>query len=227
MTLLSPYESALGERIHRLHPVAQRYFSAIPAGCVGVGEGVFEEFGTPRRWLRPLLRPLERRGVLVAGYVRDVPFRIENRTVAVPEGGGSGVGTVGAAVARRTIDLPTGPWETRDSVIASGGGVLERLGAPWTVSTLFEVGIDGSADADGDGDGALTLVSRRVGLVIGRLRVRIPRFIAPVVRLREGYDEASGMQRVEVTMDLPFIGRIYGYRGGFSYRIEEARDDRD
>jgi len=211
--------------MHLLHPVAQRYFSAIPVGCVGVGEGVFEEFGTPRRWLWPLLRPLERRGVLVTGYARDVPFRIENRTVAVAAGGAAGE-TVGAAVARRTIDLPRGPWETRDSVIASGGGVVERLGTPWTVSTLFEVGVEVDGEADGHG-GALTLVSRRVGLVIGRLRIRIPRLIAPVVRLREGYDEASGMQRVEVTMDLPFIGRIYGYRGGFSYRIEEARDDRD
>ena len=225
MTLLSPYENALGERMHRLHPVVQRYFSAIPAGCVGIGEGVFEEFGTPRRWLWPLLRPLERRGVLVAGYARDVPFRIENRTVAVTGVGatGEGEGEIGAAVARRTIELPDGPWETRDSVIASGDGVLERLGAPWTVSSLFEVGVEDEGDGNG---GALTLVSRRVGLVVGRLRVRIPRLVAPVVRLREGYDEVGGLQRVEVTMDLPLIGRIYGYRGGFAYRIEETRDDR-
>ena len=49
----SPYQAALGERLHELHPSLRRYFSAIPEGCIGIGEGVFAEFGTPRRTGHP------------------------------------------------------------------------------------------------------------------------------------------------------------------------------
>lgn len=211
MTPRSPYQEALGERLGELHPSLHRYFSAIPEGSVGIGEGVFEEFGTPRRWLWGLLRPFERRGVLLAGHALSVPFRVLNRTVVA--------GGVGLAIARRELDLPGGRWTMTDSVSSAGRRIVDRIGSPWTVSASFDVGVR---------DGALTLTSRSVGIVIGRLRVRVPRLFAPVVRLSESSDPASGLQRVELTIDAPVIGRVYGYRGRFEYRIveEESDDDR-
>ena len=194
----SPYEAALGERLHELHPSLRRYFSAIPEGCIGLGEGVFAEFGTPRRWLWRLFEPFERRGVLAAGYARSVRFRIVNRTEA------------GRATAVRTIELPTGSWQMTDSVALTSRGIVVRIGTPRTVAAAFDVSVH---------DGGLVLTSREVGIAVGRFRFRMPRLVAPVVRLSERYDPVSGLQRVELTIDAPIIGRVYGYRGHFSYGI--------
>ncbi|GAB2555834.1 DUF4166 domain-containing protein [Leucobacter ruminantium] len=205
MALRSPYEAALGERIHDLHPELRRYFSAIPEGCVGLGRGEFSEFGSRSRWLRPLLRAFERRGALYGGYAEAVPFRIVNRTIA------AGPGTeAGTAVARREIGLPGGEWVMSDDVVRVGDRVVDRIGAPWTLSASFEVDVR---------DGALVLTSRAVGVVLGRLRLRIPRPLAPVVRLRKSRAAEGGGQYVELTVDAPVVGRIYGYRGGFEYAI--------
>ena len=234
MPLRSPYEVALGERLHELHPTLQRYFSAIPEGCIGIGEGAFADFGTERRWLWPFLRPFERRGVLFAGYERSVRFRVVNRTVSA-EGTvaepntntntNTKVGTmrhtdigkiIGLAVALRELDLPGGIWVMTDSVTNVGHRIVDRLGTPQTVSALFDIDVR---------EGALTLTSRRVGLKFGRLRVRIPRWCAPVVSLTEQFEPISGLQRVELTLCAPLIGQIYGYRGHFEYGIVKEQQD--
>lgn len=197
----SPYEAELGGAIGSLHPALQRYFATIPAGHRGVGEGVFEHAGTPRRWLWPLIRLVQGRGVLFAGHEHDVPFRIVNRTIG------------GRAVARRDVLLPTGVWTMRDDVVrAPLGGVTDRLGHPATVAATFDVSTR---------DGALVLTSRTLGVALGPLRLRLPRALSPVVRLHESWDEPAARQRVEVTVDAPVIGRVYAYGGHFTYRIEK------
>lgn len=210
MTTRSPYEVMLGARLDDLHHSLRRYFSAIPQGYIGVGEGVFAEFGTPRRWLWPILRVLQSRGVLHAGYARAARFRVINRTVAIP---GS---DIGAAVARREVDLPGGTWVMVDSVVLARSNtglqptVVDRLGDPHTVSAQFKAEVH---------DGALSMTSVKAGIVVGRLRIRLPRWCAPVVNLTEAYDPVSGLQRITLALNAPLIGRIYEYRGHFSYGI--------
>jgi len=200
----SPYAHALGASIDELHPSLQRYFATIPPGRRGVGEGVFARAGTPRRWLWPLIRLVQGRGVVVAGDEHDVPFRIVNRTVG------------GRAVATRTFLLPGGAWTMVDAVVTHpAGGVADRLGRPATVAAAFDVAVDG---------GALTLTSRSLGVALGPWRLRVPSFLSPVVRLRESHDGASDRQRVELTVDAPLLGRVYGYDGTFTYRLEDDAD---
>ncbi|WP_291794858.1 DUF4166 domain-containing protein, partial [Brevibacterium sp.] len=115
---LSPYERALGPAAAaRLHPRLRSYFRALTAAEVGVGHGVFRTAGCPAgqgrvRILRPLLFPLlrwlQRRGVVFAGHEHHVPFRVENRTHA------------GATHARRTFHLLSGDWTMQDAVSFSG-----------------------------------------------------------------------------------------------------------
>ena len=40
--------------------------------------GTFDRVGTPRRWLWPVLRVLQRRRILFPVWEHDVPFTIEN-----------------------------------------------------------------------------------------------------------------------------------------------------
>lgn len=196
----SPYLRALGEQRRRLHPALLGYFTAVPRGSVGVGEGVFDRVGTPRRWLWPLLKLMEGTGVVISGWHENVPFTVRNRTV------------VSKAIGVRTLKLPGGDWVMKDIVTARPHGtVVDQLGEPTSLAVEFDVSVDGDA---------LALRSTRVGVRLGRVRVRIPRLIAPVVRLRESAEKQAGRQRVALTVDMPLIGRIYEYEGVFSYRLE-------
>jgi hypothetical protein len=198
----SPYLRALGAHRAQLHPALREYFSAVPRGSVGIGEGVFERIGTPRRWLWPALGMLQRHGVVHAGWHQDLPFTVRNRTIA------------GKAISARTLHLPEGDWTMRDAVGGRPHGrVLDQLGEPTTLVVAFEVFVDGDA---------LALRSTRVGIRLGRVRLRLPKFLAPIVRLRESAEKQAGRQRVSLTVDLPVIGRLYEYEGTFSYTI---RDD--
>lgn len=196
----SPYLRALGAQRTSLHPSLRTYFSAVPRGEVGIGEGVFDRVGTPRHWLWPLLRMLQRHAVVHAGWHQDVPFTVHNRTIA------------GKAVSVRTLHLPDGDWTMKDAVSARPRGrVLDQLGEPTTLAVSFDASID---------DDALALRSTAVGIRIGRMRITLPRFIAPVVRLRESASTQAGRQRVVLTVDAPLIGRLYEYEGTFEYRLE-------
>lgn len=197
----SPYLRALGEQRPGLHPALHAYFSPVPRGSVGVGEGVFERVGTPRRWLWPALRMLQNGGAVLAGWHEQVPFTIRNRTIA------------GRAVSVRTLHLPGGDWVMKDVVTArTGGRVVDQIGEPTALAVAFDVAVD---------EHALILRSRAVGVRIASVRLRVPQLVAPVVRLRESAEKQAGLQRVEVTVDMPLIGRIYEYAGTFTYRVEE------
>jgi len=198
----SPYRRAIGGQFSQLHPVLQQYFSAIPAEHVGRGEGVFTKVGTPRRWLWPLLRLFEKRGVIYAGWAQNVPFRIANRTIA------------SRACAEREFDLPGRTWIMRDAVVVRNGRVIDELGEPGTVVASFDVDVRNHA---------LTLTSHQVGLRLGNLRLQIPRFLAPVVHLTERFDDERGQQNVALTITAPLFGLIYEYDGWFTYRIEKER----
>ena len=197
----SPYARALGTRLALLDPPTRSYFQAIPEGHVGIGEGVFERVGTRRRWLLPVMRRLQRRGIVVAGWYTDVPFRIENRTIA------------GRAIAERTLMLPEGDWVMRDAVaLKPHGRLVDELGEPSLLAASFDVATDA---------GALRLTSRAIGMRLGRFRPRVSGRLIPRIRLREGLDAGTGRQRVELTIDAPLFGRLYEYSGTFAYRIEE------
>lgn len=200
----SPYARVLGARSSRLHPALQSYFDTLPTGSIGIGEGTFARVGTPRRWLRPFLEPLQRLGVVYAGWASDVPFRIENRVVG------------GRLVSERRFVLPSGEWTMRDTVgLNRAGRLVDEIGRGGAGSVVASFNLETV-------DGELRLASRTVGIRLGRRTLRVPRRLAPLVRLRERFDGAVGLQRVDVTIDLPIIGRVYEYGGTFRYRIEEG-----
>ncbi|WP_052680371.1 DUF4166 domain-containing protein [Microbacterium azadirachtae] len=202
--LRSPYAAALGPRVDELHPHLGRYFAAIPRGGVGVGRGTFERVGcrnpVVRALLGPVLRVLQRHGAVYGGWAEDVPFTVRNR-----DGEGRS--------AERTLHLPDADWTMRDRVrTLQHGRIVDRLGRPGVLAAVFDVTTS---------EGTLELRSTRVGVRLGRLRIRFPRCIAPRIRLVESADEDNGLQRVALTVDVPLLGRIHEYAGTFRYDIEE------
>jgi hypothetical protein len=189
----SPWQRALGDEFGELHPRLHAYFSAIPSGRVGRGIGTFDVVGTPRRWLWPVLRILQRRRILFPVWEHDVPFVIENR----PE-----PGAVGAA---RTFRFALGDRVMVDRVTFDRSGLLDRLGDGGVLSSRLTASV---------ANGELHLVSTSTSWA----RLRIP--FAPRLRLTERFDDVIGKQHVSLTLGSRILGRIYEYSGHFDYGIE-------
>ena len=187
----SPWEAALGHRIGALHPKLRTYFSALPEGAVGRGSGVMDVVGTPRRWLWPVLAVLGAAHVIFPVWERDVRFTVENRMVD------------GRLVAERTFRFARRTRVMRDEITARGAAVVDRIGP---VVAELEPRIR---------DGALELHSIRTRL----FGITLPRAVSPRLTLQERI--VSGGQHVSLALDLPVVGRIYEYRGRFTYRIEQ------
>lgn len=187
------WRDALGEAFERLHPSLRAYFSAPPPGARGVGEGVFERVGTPRRWLAPALALAGALGIAWPRWEADVPFRVVNRVVD------------GALLGERRFGFRSGERAMYDAMRPGPPGtVVDRLGRGGLVAVRLRPRVE---------DGSMVLVSERATL----LGVPLP------VRLRiEERALPDGRQRVELTMRAAGIGLAYEYAGEFSYRVEPA-----
>jgi hypothetical protein len=61
-------------------------------------------------------------------------------------------------------------------------------------------------------NGCLVFRQRAVAIVLGRLRVRLPRQVAPLIDAREWAEDARAM-RIDVEVRLPVAGRLVRYDG--------------
>jgi hypothetical protein len=195
---VSPWVAAFGERRFELHPRLQTYFSQIPAGKVGRGQGTFDTVGTPKRWLWPMFAMLQRAGILFPVWQRDVPFTIVNSPL------GSRLGHV------RTFHLAGGDRTMVDTLTYSDGLVV-LLGHRGRAECGLEATI---------ADGGLTFRSTRICFRVGRFRLRVPNGLVRVV-ITERYNDAQDRQVMSFVMTVPLIGRIYEYGGSFDYGYEE------
>ncbi len=191
----SPWQRALGDEFASLHPRLHAYFSSIPAGWVGRGMGSFDVVGTPRRWLWPMLRMLQRRHILFPVWERDVPFTVENRADA------------GAVRAVRTFRLSGGDRVMVDTVSIDAASLVDHLGDGGTLAARLTASVI---------DGELRLVS--TSACWGRLPIPF----APRVTLTERFDDMVGRQHVALSLESRVFGRIYEYSGHFDYRVEAA-----
>lgn len=182
------------------------YFSAIPSGHRGVGHGVFQAVGTPKRFLWPALGILSRFGILAPVWQHDVPFTVVN----TPGVDGAGRPLVRAT---RTFHFGSGDFEMVDVIAAQAGTLIDHLGR----FRLVSADLIGSIE-----DGALTMASTRVRIRLGGRRITVPRVVAPVVELTERFDDTSGLQCVAVSLTMPLLGRVYEYSGSFDYHIGDV-----
>ncbi len=198
----SPYEAALGDRFSLLHPRLRSYFSLIPPGSTGVGEGAFDTVGTPRGWLRPLIRLLADPDVLFPVWERDVPFTVVN--TPTQDAGRSGV------TGERTFHLVGGDRVMHDLIVVTPDGLVDILGTRRRFRALFSAEVV---------DGGLHLASTRMAVRIGSRHLELPRLLTPRVRLTERFLDSDDRQHVEVTVCIPVLGSVYEYAGSFRYRV--------
>jgi hypothetical protein len=195
----SIFERVLGDDFAALAPPLQTYFGAIPLGHVGVGAGRFDEVGLRVRALAPAFAALVRLGVAFPERQTDVPFDVRNE-----------VGVDGARHAVRRFHFQGVTRTMTDRMDVVSGRLVDRLGGLLEVELALCV-----AERD------LRMISRRLALRVGGVRVPLPHLAR--VELVEGVDAGvAGVQRVAVSVRMPVLGEVYGYRGSFRYAIEPA-----
>lgn len=206
----SPYELTSGSALDDLHPVIRRYVTGLKPGFRGYGSGVFEQIGTPRRWLWPALRLLTAQGIAFPAWEHNVPFTVVNAPLADREGR-TGV------VAVRRFHFLSGAQTMIDAITAENpgrDGLVDHLG----LDRRFRMRL-----ATRVVRGELHLVSTTLEFRLGRHHVALPAALSPQVTVIERFDDAAnageGAQRVTAVVDVPLIGRVYEYTGTFEYEI--------
>lgn len=185
------FRRALGADFARLHPQLQVYF-----GSVGPVEasGTFFEAGSRLRWLRPLWEALAKRGMLFAEYGRDVPFTVS--LLPVSENTVSTLRRIRFNHRTERVVADTTRYSRGRLVDAHARGRL-----------LVEM------RPSVDEHGAFTLRSGRARLKLGRFAVPVP---SPRVVLRQGYDDRRAAFTIDVSVRVPLVGEVFGYRGIFT-----------
>ncbi|MDF2916160.1 MAG: hypothetical protein K0S70_377 [Microbacterium sp.] len=184
-------------------PVLRVYFGPIPAGCVGVGQGVYDEAGyCGPRWLRPIVRLFAGRGVMFPERGAHVPFVVVN----MPRRDGSLHAErdfLFAGARRRMVDAMS---------CARTGEIVDRLGRRGGL----EVRLRAEADLRG-------MRMRSVGLAVRLGAARLPLPPVAAVAVTETADHADAVaQRVEVSVRAWLVGELFRYHGSFTYRIQPA-----
>jgi len=216
----SVYQLAMGAEFGRLQPELQDYFS-LAAGNndggaqVGIGTGVFDVAGCPRRIVRPLLRLASLDRSLFPEYGRDVPFRIENRPGIDSQARPflTAVRTLRFGGVIRIMEDTTW-WEDAGDDGARGGRLVDSLGR----SGLIRTGLSCGA---GD-DGRMRLVSRGTALAAGRLGVPLPRLLDAAAFTEQWWDAGTGLFRIRTKVLQRQFGTVLEYDGAFEYRLEPA-----
>lgn len=185
------FRRALGADFARLHPQLQVYF-----GSVGPTEasGTFFEAGSRLRWLRPLWEALAKRGMLFAEYGRDVPFTVSLLPVSE-----NTVSTLRRIRFTRSVERVVA-----DTTRYSRGRLVD---AHARGRLLVEM------RPSVDEHGGFVLRSGRARLKLGRLAVPVP---SPRVVLRQGYDDRRAAYTIDVSVRVPLVGEVFGYRGIFT-----------
>lgn len=182
-------------------PSLRVYFGAIPAGCVGIGQGVYDDAGyCGPRWLRPVVRLFAGRGVMFPERGAAVPFAITN----MPQRDGS-------LRAERDFFFPGAQRRMVDAMsIGRSGEIIDRLGCRGGL----EVRLRARAEASG-----MRLRSVGLALHLGRVRLPLPRVAG--VEVTETAGRANGTsQHVDVRVRAWLLGELFRYEGTFAYRIQ-------
>ena len=172
-----------------------------------MGAGVFDVVGTPRRWLWPVLWVLAVDSIRFPAGHRDVPFTVEN-TPNVDAWGNASVRAV------RTFHFMSGDRQMIDAITVEGDFLVDHLGQ----SRAFIAALSATV-----ANGELRMTSTTFAVRIGRVHIRIPRTIAPIVTLVERFDDGTGLQYVSVMVDAPMIGRLYENSRSFSYVLRSEK----
>ncbi|WDT57345.1 DUF4166 domain-containing protein [Streptomyces sp. G7(2002)] len=202
--MTSIFQRALGADFDRLHPNIRRRFSVgLDSGEACIGRGTMDRIWHGRSFVRPFLALGGSRHILVPQTGRDIPFVIEN----VPYTDSFGRETVTFV---RTFSFPRRPRRFDATMVFSPerGCVVDYLGTHQHLATDLYFTVDST--------GALIIRSGEHRFREGPVDVRVPDLIGGDAVVRESYDDAAGLFRIQVRVGNRRFGPLFGYEGSFS-----------
>ena len=199
----SVYRVLLGDRADRLQPRLSDYIDGAARGDAGVGRGEYEFAGPSKAWLAPLFTLAARANALFGERGENVGLTVVN----VPHVDGRGRVCLSST---RSFAFPGVTRAMEDTMLAGRDGLLhDFLGRRRFLEVSLRLGVSPQ--------GWLRMRSVGTWIWFGRLRVPLPRILSARVDLTERWDSATANQRVEVTLTHPVLGRVFEYRGRFTY----------
>lgn len=209
--MTSIFERAMGEEFGRLHPMLQRRFG------VGLDSGSCLGRGTMRRirrgpwWTVPFLQFGRLRNILVPDTGTDVPFTIHNYPYRNP----FGRETV-TFVREYQLRGRTRRFDATMVGASDDGRIVDYLGTHQHLAVDLEL----RAEADG----SLLLRSDAQRFYEGIVGFRFPMLFSGRAELRGSYDDEAGVFRIDLAVQNPVFGFLFGYDGEFSCEFPQADD---
>lgn len=207
----SIYQRALGSDFRKLHPRIQERFSlSSDSGRAAIGRGVMDEVWRGKAYTLPFLYLGTWRNIMFPERGRDIPFTIENWAYRDAQG-------------RETVTwLRT--FETRrrrrfDAYMIYGeerDGIVDYLGTHQHLAVDLALSVDER--------GGLRLRSGEQRFYEGPLAFRFPLLFSGVAEVCEWFDDAIDRYRIEVRVENPTWGPLFGYRGSFDVEWRSAPD---
>ncbi|MGJ5891329.1 DUF4166 domain-containing protein [Streptomyces niveiscabiei] len=210
--MTSIFRTAMGDAaFSRLHPELRRRFSVgLASGEACTGRGVMSRIWHGPAFVKPFLALGTTRNILVPRTGRDIPFVIEN----VPYLDSYGRETVTFV---RTFSFPSRQHRfDAQMVLGPHGTILDYLGTHQHLATDLRL--------HAEPDGSLLIRSRQHRFREGPVDVRVPQLIGADAEVRESYDEAAGVFRIQVRVVNRWFGPLFGYEGWFRASYTDVRD---
>lgn len=197
------FADAMGADFERLHPELQRRFGVgLDAGYACVGRGTMHRVRRGPWWTVPFLQLGRMRNILVLDVGTDVPFTIHNHPYRDPLGREAITFVREYRLGRRTRRFDA------TMVRADAGHVLDYLGSHQHLAVDLEL--------HAEPDGSLLIRTSAQRFYEGPVGFRFPMLFSGVAELRERYDDAAGVFRVDLVVSNPVFGFLFGYDGEFT-----------
>lgn len=204
---ISVLQRAMGEEFDRLHPKLRRQYAIKSGeGVMGRGRGVMTEITHGRAFMLPFLGLGARRLLLFPETGTDVDFSVENYAYVDPLGRETLTWT-------RVFHFPK-PRRFDEYLVYSP----RRQGLVIYAGSHQHLAVDLIPSVDADG--ALCLQTGGQRLYEWPLGISFPRFFSGIAQVRESFSDLRDRYEIEVTIDNPVFGHIFGYKGWFQHEDE-------
>ena len=208
--MTSIFRDALGADFDRLHPMLQRRFGVgLDAGYACIGHGTMLQIRRGPWWTIPFLYIGKIRNILIPDLGRNIPFTIWNYPYLDPFG-------------RETVTFVR-EYQVRDqpsrfdaTMVLRDGKILDYLGTHQHLAVDLDLSVEP--------DGSLRLLSGAQRFFEGPIAFRFPLLFSGRAELRESYDDAASVYRINLEVRNHVFGFLFGYEGEFSCDFVPASD---
>jgi hypothetical protein len=203
---MSIFKKVMGDDFNQLHPMLQKRYD-LPVGAVFRASGVMKEIRGGPKWMYPIFRAGVRWKLLFPERGKNIPFRITN-TAFVGDNGESQVHwkRIFQFNKKRRYFNALMSFDAKRLV------VRDYLGEP----RLLYSDLDFQVAATG----SLTITSLGQRLVLGKIKIPLPRIFQGLATVTESFDDERELYRIHVTVLNPLIGLVFSYEGEFSADVD-------